>query len=122
VRSAIALNGLGDVAARMGDTDDAVRHYQESLDLARLVLNIADEGRALLRLAQVLLQAGDTQAARRYAQEAAEVFQRASMPPETARARELLLDPARVRAPRRRPRGGGSARARHHATCATRRL
>jgi DNA-binding response OmpR family regulator len=67
-----------------------VRYYEQSLELARRVQSVADEGRGLLRLAEVLLKAGDRQAARQHAVEAGEAFQRANMPLEAARARDLV--------------------------------
>jgi tetratricopeptide (TPR) repeat protein len=64
VRRSIALNGLGDVAATNNDVTAARAFYEASLELARRRQSIADEGRALLRLARIALKSGDRLAAR----------------------------------------------------------
>jgi DNA-binding response OmpR family regulator len=89
VRQAMALNGLGDVAAVNGDFAAARTYYQGSLELAQRRHSVADEGRALLRLAGIALRSADREAAHRYAEQASEIFHRIGMFVEAARAADL---------------------------------
>jgi tetratricopeptide (TPR) repeat protein len=90
-RRAIALNGLGDVAERNGDFEVALRSYEQSLEIARSFQSVADQGRALLRLARLKL-GRDPVSARAHALDARALFHQvpAGMAAQAAQAGEII--------------------------------